>query len=92
MTKNDFINKIQETIDIEVTKKDLTHIVEAIGTVVTDTLKNDSDEKITLPGLGSFKVKEVAERSGVTALTGKPWTKPAHKSVVFKVTKSLKEI
>ena len=93
MTKNDFISKIQDTVDFEVAKKDLTQIVDAIGTVVVNTLKEDSDEKVVLPGLGTFKVKHVPERSGVAALAGgKEWTKPAHDEICFKLSKSVKEL
>ena len=93
MTKNDFINAIQETVDFEVTKKDLAQILDAASSVVVDTLKADVTEKITLPGLGTFKVKHVPERSGVAALAGgKAWTKPAHDEITFKMSKSVKEI
>lgn len=93
MTKNDFMNAIQDTVDFEVTKKDLTQIVDAIGTVVVNTLKEDSDEKVVLPGLGTFKVKHVSERSGVAALAGgKAWTKPAHNEICFKISKNVKNI
>ena len=93
MTKNDLITKIQDTVDFEVTKKDLTQILDAISVVVVDTLKKDNTEKITLPDLGTFKVKEVGERSGVAALAGgKAWKKPAHKEITFKISKAIKEI
>ena len=54
MTKQEMIKKIQETISIDVPLKDITEIVDAIPTVVVETLKNDKDEKITLNGLGAF--------------------------------------
>lgn len=93
MTKNEMIGKIQEVISIDVTKKDLTEIVDAIATVVVDTLKNDKTEKVVLSGLGTFKVKEVPERRGVAALAGnKEWVKPAHSEITFKINKSIKEI
>ena len=34
MTKNEMITKIQETVDFEVTKKDLTQIIDALTDVI----------------------------------------------------------
>ena len=93
MTKQEMIKKIQETISIDVPLKDITEIVDAIPTVIVETLKNDKTEKVTLPGLGAFKVKDVPERRGTAALAGgKEWVKPAHSEICFKITKSIKEI
>lgn len=93
MTKNDFIGKIQEAISIDVTKKDLAEIVDAISTVVVDTLKNDKDEKVTIPNLGMFKVKEVGERRGIIRMgdrAGEEYVTPAHSEITFKMSKTAK--
>lgn len=93
MKKHDLVKAIQENISIEVPLKDITEIVDAISTVVVDTLKNDKTEKVTLPGLGTFKVKDVPERRGIAALAGgKEWVKPAHSEICFKMSKSVKEM
>lgn len=39
-----------------------------------------------------LKVKDAPERSGVCALNGEPWTKPAHKSLKVSVTKSMRDV
>lgn len=93
MNKTEFLKAVQETVDFEVTQKDLATIFDAQAKVVVNTLKNDKDEKITIPNLGTFKVKDVPERRGVAALVGnKEWVKPAHSEITFKITKSIKEI
>lgn len=95
MTKNEMIKKIQETITIDVPMKDIAEIIDAIPTVVIDTLKNDKTEKVTLNGLGSFKVKEVPERKGTVMMgenKGSEWVKPAHSEICFKISKTIKEI
>ncbi len=93
MTKQKMIKKIQETINIDVPLKDITEIVDAIPTVVIETLKIDNTEKVTLPGLGSFKVKDVPERRGISTLgEKKEWVKPAHSEITFKMSKSVKEL
>lgn len=95
MKKNEFITKIQETISIDVTKKDLAEIVDAIPTVIIDVLKNDETEKITFSGLGSFKVKEVPERRGKILMgdrAGEEYVVPKHSEIFFKMSKSSKTI
>lgn len=93
MTKNEMIKKIQETISIDVPLKDIAEIVDAIPTVVVETLKNDKNEKITLNGLGAFKVKDVPERKGIIRMgerTGEEYVVPAHSEITFKMSKTAK--
>ena len=93
MTKNEMIKKIQETISIDVPLKDIAEIVDAIPSVVVDTLKNDKTEKVTLPGLGIFKAKDVPERKGIIRMgerAGKEYTTPAHSEITFKMSKTAK--
>lgn len=56
-------------------------------------MSENKDEKISFPGLGTFKVKLVPERNGVAVLAGgKAWTKPAHDEICFKMSKNTKEL
>lgn len=92
MTKNELIKAVSEKTET-ITQKDVDTVLAAYASVVIETLGEDKDEKITLPGLGSFKVKHVPERSGVAALAGgKAWTKPAHDELTFKISRSVKNI
>lgn len=93
MNKVEFIKKITEVSAEEVTQKQVSAVLTAIESVVRNVLSENKDEKITLPGLGSFSVKHVAERSGVAALAGgKEWTKPAHDELKFTISKSVKTL
>lgn len=92
MTKNDFITKVQENVNLEVTKKDLTEIFDSMINVIIDGVKND--EEITLPGICKIKSKTVAAKSGITKLGGTEtsWSKPEHKEGCIKVLPSFKKI
>lgn len=77
----------------EVTNKVSEAVIDAYGKFVLGVLSENKDEKVPLPGIGTFSVKHVEERSGVAALAGgKEWTKPAHDEICFKVSKSVKNI
>ena len=92
MNKNDMINKIQETVDFEVTKKDLTQIVDTYTKVIKEAVL--AGDTVTIPEICKISSKDVAERSGVTKLgdVEKAWTKPAHKEACVKTLKSFKNI
>ena len=92
MTKNEMINKIQETVDFEVTKKDLAQIVDAYTKVIKEAVL--AGDTVTIPEICKISSKEVRERSGVTKLgdVEKAWTKPAHKEACIKTLKSFKNI
>lgn len=49
------------------------------------------DENVNIKGVGIFKLQEVAERETVNPKTGKATFIPAHKKVVFKPEKALRE-
>lgn len=89
MTKNDMIKNV--ATEAKVTNKVAEVVMDAYGKFVFGSLNENRDEKIPLPGLGTFSVKHVAERSGVAALAGgKEWTKPAHDELKFAISKSAK--
>ena len=92
MNKNEMINKIQETVDFEVTKKDLAQIVDAYTKVIKEAVL--AGDTVTIPEICKISSKEVAERSGVTKLgdVEKAWTKPAHKEACINTLKSFKNI
>ena len=92
MNKNEMITKIQETVDFEVTKKDLAQIVDAYTKVIKEAVL--AGDTVTIPEICKISSKDVAERSGVTKLgdVEKAWTKPAHKEACVKTLKSFKNI
>ena len=92
MNKNEMIKKIQETVDFEVTKKDLAQIVDAYTNVIKEAVL--AGDTVTIPEICKISSKDVAERSGVTKLgdVERAWTKPAHKEACVKALKSFKNI
>lgn len=91
MNKVDMIKAVAS--EAEVANKVAEAVIDAYSKFVLGVLSENKDEKITLPGLGSFSVKHVAERSGIAALAGgKKWTKPAHDELKFTITKSVKTL
>lgn len=85
------VKKIAEVT--ELTQKNIDDVLKAYADLVKETLVANKDEKVTLPGLGTFSVKHVEERSGVAALAGgKAWTKPEHDEIRFKISSNVKEI
>ena len=91
MNKTDVLKRVSEST--ELSQKNVDDVLAAFANLVKETLASDKDEKVTLPGLGTFSVKHVGERSGVAALAGgKAWTKPEHDEIRFKISSSVKEI
>lgn len=91
MVKNELLAKIAEKTTMA--KVDVDKVLKAFEEVVTSTLAEDKEEKITFGGLGSFKVKEVSERSGIIQMgdrKGQTYTTPAHEEITFKMSKSAK--
>lgn len=89
MVKIDMIKNIASEADV--TNKVAEAVMDAYGKFVLGALNENRDEKVPLPGIGSFSVKHVAERSGVAALAGgKEWTKPAHDELKFAISKSVR--
>ena len=92
MNKNEVVAAIVEKVET-LKAKDIEAVLAAYADVVIEALKDNDAEKVVLPGLGSFKIRNVPERKGVSALGDKKaWIKPAHKEISFKITKSVKEI
>ena len=92
MTKNEMINKIQETVDFEVTKKDIGVVIDALTDVIKEAVL--AGDTVTVPEICKISSKDVGERSGVTKLgdVERAWTKPAHKEACIKTLKSFKNI
>lgn len=89
MTKPELISEIQK-LDNALTKADINSVLNALADVVADVMKKE--DKVTLPGLGTFSVKETAARTARNPQTGAIVEIPAGKKVAFKATPALKEI
>lgn len=89
MNKTELVTKTQENIDINVSKKDLTTIVDGVIKSITDELIAGS--KVQLVGFGTFEVVERAAREGRNPLTGEALHIEASKAPKFKAGKALKD-
>ena len=89
MNKTELVAKTQENIDINVSKKDLTTIVEGVIKSITDELI--AGGRVQLVGFGTFEVSERAARKGRNPQTGIEIEIPASKAPKFKPGKALKD-
>ncbi len=92
MTKAELIKSIGTNVE-NVSQKDIGAVLDALTSVVEDGLK--ADDKVVLPGLGTFSVKDVPERRGKILLgdrAGEEYVVVAHKEPKFKMSKSFKGI
>lgn len=87
MTKTQLIEKIAK--DNDLTKKQVSEIVDAALTAVTETLA--SGENIQIAGFGSFSVKEFAAHTGRNPRTNEAVEIPASRRVTFSAGKGLKD-
>lgn len=86
MNKAELITAVAEKNKIE--KKMVADILEAITSVVTDTLANG--ESVKLVGFGTFEVAERAAREGRNPKTGESVHIDASKAPKFKAGSALK--
>lgn len=86
MNKADFIEKIAETADVS--KKNADAVMKAFVDVTTEVLK--SDDSILLPGFGTFKATERAEREGINPRTKEKVTYAKSKVAKFSASTTLK--
>lgn len=92
MTKVDLLKEITNSV-AELSQKDVDAVLVAYATVVTESLTENKNETIPLPGLGTFKVKDVNERRGTIMMgdrKGEEYVTPAHQEPTFKLSKSIK--
>lgn len=90
MNKKMIIDAVSEKLGC--TKKDAGEIVTTLFNVVADALVDGKD--VAVPGFGSFKIVDVAERTGTIQMgerKGETYVTPAHKAVKFKPASALKE-
>ena len=90
MNKTELIAKVQENIDIEVSKKDLTTILD--GIIDTIKVNGANGEKIAIAGVGTFEAVKRAARTGRNPKDGSTIQIPASKSPKFKASKNFKDV
>ena len=83
-TKTDFVKKIKETVKFDLTNDQAKEIYDVFTAILRDTVI--SEKKLSLNGVGTFKVNERKARKGVNPQTHEPIKIPASKTVSFKPT------
>lgn len=96
LTKSGFIKAIVDMTGLG--KKEVTSVLDALGTVIELHIKSRGPQKFVLPGLLKIQViKKAAKpaREGINPFTGEKMmfkAKPAHKVVKVKPLRKLKEM
>jgi len=92
MTKSELIKSIGINVE-NVSQKDIGAVLDALTSVVEDVVK--ANDKVAIPGLGTFSVKDVPERRGKILLgdrAGEEYVVAAHKEPKFKISRKFKGI
>ncbi|TET62927.1 HU family DNA-binding protein [Candidatus Aerophobetes bacterium] len=87
MNKGELVEQVSNWTGL--TKKASREAVDAIASVITDTLARG--EKVTLVGFGTFKVMQRKARTGRNPQTGQSIQIPAKKVPKFRPGKDLKD-
>ncbi len=88
MKKNELIAAIAEKSNVK--KVDAERMLNALIEVVGEELKKG--EKLTIPALGTFQVRERKAKEGRNPRTGEKMMIPAANIPAFRVAKNLKDI
>ncbi len=87
MNKTELVSSVAEIAGVS--KKDTEQVLNAFFSTVQETLKQD--DKVQLPGFGTFEVRERAARTGRNPHTGETIEIAAAKVPAFKPGKALKD-
>ena len=85
MLKKELLNVLSEKLGIK--KIETEKFLDTLEEIIIEDLKKGED--FTLGKLGTFKVKDRAEKNGVNPKTGEKIVIPARKAVTFKASKNL---
>lgn len=90
MNRSELIAKIAEAMGT--TKKAAGEALDSVFGVIAKSLEEGTNVKVN--GFGTFKVSEVAERTGIIQMgehKGETYVTPAHNKVSFKAATQLKD-
>lgn len=88
VTRNDFIKRLAE--NMETTQKGAKICLDSVLNTLTECLAEG--EEVRLNGFGVFKIIAIKEKVSTHPKTGAKICIPAHKKVVFRNGKALKEL
>ena len=87
MTKTQLIERLAEAS--ELTKPQASKVLDAMVDIITTSVK--AGDPVKLPGLGTFKKRDMKARVGRNPQTGEPIQIPAKTKVAFTVAKAFKD-
>lgn len=87
MNKTELIEKVASSA--EISKNEATRVCNALFETITRSLSDG--EAVTIVGFGTFRVADLAERSGRNPQTGETITISARRTPRFSAGKQLKE-
>lgn len=87
MNKTDLVEAVAS--ELELSKADASRTIDAVIACISDGIKRD--EKVTLPGFGTFTKKIRAARQGINPATREPMQIPESTTCGFKPSTVLKE-
>ena len=94
MTKIDFVrawaDKLKNEVGVEVSDKQAKTMFELLVQMIIDQLK--TNDEVLVSGLGIFKIKDRAARTGRNPKTGEAIKIAAKKAVVFKSVSAVRKI
>lgn len=88
MNKTEFLTALAEKA--EVSKKDTSKVFEAMNEVICSTLA--AGDKISIPGFGTFEIRNRAARKGRNPQTGATIEIAAKRVPAFKPSKTMKDL
>ncbi len=96
LAKQEILNDLQlqlNSVGFDFTKKETKEVFDAYTRTIEGLVDGFASGEYDAFGLDFVTVKadEVNARQGVSALNGKEWSTPAHKTVRFKLASKLKE-
>jgi nucleoid DNA-binding protein len=89
MTKQEFVDKVQQAAGIDQSKAATTAVIEAVFDSVADVVKKE--HSFRWHGFGTFEIRKRAARKGHNPQTGEPIKIKASTTVAFRPAAALKE-
>lgn len=88
MNKQEFVNALASETGLA--KKDVASVIDAMAEIVIEDVRDDENQ-IVIPGLGTFKPKISAARTGRNPLTGESLEIPEIHTIAFKPASSVRK-
>lgn len=88
MNKHDFVKAVAGQVD-GLSQEQVNKVIDAVASTIVEQVR-DNNETIAIPGLGTFKCKASAARTGRNPLNGETINIAASRTIAFKAMPSVK--